>query len=118
MTTWEHLLQIAGGLLGAIILSTVGVFTRITHEHVQNIATFSWNRVLFSLPSAILMGVIGGSLGSYLQTTYSFPESIAWALAGALGYLGPTFINTGAKATISYFQKSQGTGPDVNTTDR
>lgn len=111
---WQHFLAILGSLGGAIAVALVGVFTRITHEHVQNVNQFTWNRVLFSLPSAILMGIIGGSVGSYLQTAYGFPESIAWALAGALGYLGPAFINTSAQAAIGYFRREKPEDADKN----
>lgn len=83
----------------AIVLAFVGSLTRLFHEHAHG-NQLTLQRVLFALPGAILMGVIGTATGQYLHEAWGLPELTGGALGGALGYLGPTILNAIATAAI------------------
>lgn len=108
-TSWEIFL----GTIFALVCSMLGTLARLAHEHSHGIA-FTWPRVLLSIPAALIMGVIGHATGEYLFQAYGFPDSTGGALAGALGYLGPTVINDGFAALLSYWRNKHeptGKGP-------
>lgn len=83
----------------AIVLAFVGSLTRLFHEHAHG-TQLSGQRILFALPGAILMGVIGTATGQYLHDAWGLPEITGGALGGALGYLGPTTLNAIATAAL------------------
>lgn len=88
----------------AIVLAFVGSLTRLFHEHAHG-NQLTWQRVLFALPGAVLMGVIGTATGQYLHDAWGLPELTGGALGGALGYLGPSTLETLARLIVSrYFQ--------------
>ena len=89
----------------AIILAFVGNLTRLTHERAHG-QPLTWLRVVLTLPSAILMGVVGTTLGIYLHNEFRLPEMTGGALGGLLGYLGPTVINQTTAALLEKWRKN------------
>jgi uncharacterized membrane protein YeaQ/YmgE (transglycosylase-associated protein family) len=63
--------------------------------------------VALAMPGAVLMGVIGTAAGQYLTSQWGLPELTGGALGGALGYLGPTVLNTIAAAVIKRWGQSK-----------
>lgn len=95
--------------LFAIMLAFMGALTRLFHEHVHERGELSWRRVVFALPGAILMGVIGTAAGQYLHSAWGLPEITGGALGGALGYLGPTILTVVANEVVKRWgQKKTG----------
>lgn len=88
----EKGIDIALSAVIAIWIAFLGALTRALHEHAHGIP-LTWFRVLALIPAAIIMGELGHAIGDYLKVSYSFPPSTDHALAGVLGYLGPTVIN-------------------------
>lgn len=94
----------------SIAIAFMGVLTRLVHEHVQEDRELSFRAVLFSLPAAVLMGVIGAAAGQYLHAQWALPELTGGALGGALGYLGPTILTKIAAQALKAWGRSKGEG--------
>lgn len=94
----------------AFMIALAGGMVRLFHEQVHG-EPFSWSRVFLVLVSAILLGVLGQTVGEYLHTNYNLPELTGGALGGLLGYLGPTFLDTLAAIAlrkVDRMEKSDG----------
>lgn len=110
MDQFLHAVDLFLAAVLAILLAFVGALTRLFHEHVHDRGELSWRRVAFSLPGAILMGVIGTAVGQYLHTQWGLPELTGGALGGALGYLGPTVLSVAANAAIKRWGQTKSGG--------
>lgn len=87
-----HAVELIISTILALFLAVLGTLARLIHEQAHG-TPLTWARVLYALPAAIIMGVIGHAIGEYLYFTYKFPEVTGGAVGGVLGYLGPTVIN-------------------------
>jgi len=90
--TLSHMADILLSLLGAFVMALIGVLMRYGHLHSQG-EEWKWSRLLLDLPTVIVMGVLAGAIGKYLQQHYSFPEEIIWALSANFGYFGPKLLD-------------------------
>ena len=72
------------GLIGATIAAAIGVVAR----HVYNPDGFAWARVAIEFPFAILVALIAGGFGTWLE----LPSIVIYGLSGSAGYLGPHFL--------------------------
>lgn len=90
----------------AFIIALAGGLVRLFHERVHG-EPFSWSRVFLVLVSAVLLGVVGQTVGEYLHTNYNLPLITGGALGGLLGYLGPTFLDTLAAIALRKVEKSE-----------
>ena len=82
-------LQLLFGLLVTAVVALIGIGAR--HSYRPEGASFTG--ILKELPLAVLMAVIAGGVGEYMQ----WHELIRFALAGTLAYLGPGIIVEGVK---------------------
>lgn len=101
MENLQNSLEIALGAVIAVLMAFFGSLTRLFHEHAHGIP-ITWIRVLALIPAAVIMGELGHALGEYLKVSYSFPPSTDHALAGVLGYLGPTIINEAFNTALQH----------------
>lgn len=108
MDEFWHNVNLFIGALFAIALAFFGGLTRLFHEHSHGVKPLTAFRVIASVPAAIIMGVLGHATGEYLYASQGFPAATGGALAGILGYLGPTVINEGAAAVTAYLKRKYG----------
>jgi len=90
--TFAHIADILLSLVGAFFMALVGVLMRYGHMISQG-AEWSWRKMAWDVPTVIVMGVLAGSIGKYLQEHYQFPEEIIWALSANFGYFGPKLLD-------------------------
>lgn len=99
-----HAIEIFIGAILAFFFAVIGTLARLLHEQAHG-TPLTWSRMLYALPSALIMGVVGHAIGEYLVSSYQFPEATGGALGGVLGYLGPTVINEGFRVLLAKFKK-------------
>lgn len=93
MTALSHAIDLLLSTAFAFLIALAGGLVRLFHEKVHG-EPFSWSRVFLVLVSAILLGVVGQTVGEYLSQHYGLPLLTGGALGGLLGYLGPTFLDS------------------------
>lgn len=109
--TFIHAIELIVSTILALFLAVLGTVARLVHEQAHG-TPLTWARVLYALPAAIVMGVIGHAIGEYLYFTYKFPEISGGAIGGILGYLGPTVINESFRVLKERFGQKAKDGDD------
>lgn len=110
MSPWDtflHQFELLATALMGIILATIGDLVRLFHEQERGGPKVTFSHLPASLLRGTLMGVIAVSVSQYLHTAYNVPEIAGGGIGGALGYLGPTLINTGLQWLIDRSAKKK-----------
>lgn len=93
MQPFDELAKLAAFLWGNLTgtaISMIGVAAR----QVNHPEGFLWRRVLLEAPFAVLVSVLAGALGAYLE----LDPPVTWGLCGAMAYLGPQFLDDWLRA--------------------
>lgn len=103
--TFLHQFELLTTAVMGILLATIGDLVRLFHEQERGGPKVTVGHLPASVLRGVLMGVISVSISQYLHTAYAVPEIAGGGIGGALGYLGPSMINTGFQWLASRFAK-------------